>query len=107
MRISCASVSMAALSALGSIGDASSVAVLTKAIATGGPAGKAAAGSLTNLKGDDIGTAIVKALSSDNKDVRTALLTILAARSEKAATPAVIAIAGSDKESTIVLTGIR
>ena len=96
-----AAVRAAALEALGALGDASNVRVLTEALAGGGGGGNAAAGSLTRLRGDGVGKAIVKALGSDNKDVRALLLKILAARREKDATAAVLTAAGSDKESDV------
>jgi len=96
-----ADVRTAALEALGSLGDASNVGILTEALATGGDAGNAAAGSLTRIRGDGVGKAIVKALGSDNKSVRASLLKILAARREKDATAAVLTAAGSDKESEV------
>ena len=96
-----AAVSAAALEALGSLGDASSVGILTGALASGGDGANAAGGSLTRLRGDGVGPAIVKALGSDNKDVRASLLKILAARREKGATAAVLTAAGTDKESTV------
>ena len=96
-----AAVSVAAFEALGSLGDASSVGILTGALAGGGDGGNAAGGSLTRLRGDGVGPAIVKALGSDNAGVRASLLKILAARREKGATAAVLASAGSDKESAV------
>jgi HEAT repeat protein len=94
-------VSIAAMEALGSLGDASSVGILTAALAGGGDAGNAAGGSLTRLRGDGVGPAIVKTLGSDNASVRASLLKILAARREKEATKAILVVAGSDKESTV------
>ncbi|MDP6636146.1 MAG: HEAT repeat domain-containing protein [Phycisphaerae bacterium] len=94
-------VRAAALEALGSLGDASSVNILTEALAAGGSAANAAGGSLTRLRGDGVGGAIVKGLASDNKSVRASLLKILAARREKDATAAVLKAAGSDKESEV------
>ena len=96
-----ARVRIAALKALGALGDASNVGVLMEALAGGGAAGNAAAGSLTRLRGDGVGKAIVKGLASDNKDVRSSLLNILAARREKTAVSAVLKTAGSDKESDV------
>jgi len=96
-----AEVRTAALEALGALGDASNVGILTEALAGGGAAGNAAAGSLTRLRGDGVGKGIVKALGSDDKKVRASLLKILAARREKDATAAVLKAAGSDKESDV------
>ncbi|MDP6044447.1 MAG: HEAT repeat domain-containing protein, partial [Phycisphaerae bacterium] len=96
-----AAVRTAALDALGSLGDASSVTILARALPAGGSDAAAAGGSLTGLRGDGVGAAIIKALGSDNAAVRASLVKILAARREKEATPAVLKIAGSDKESTV------
>ena len=102
-----ANVRTAALEALGSLGDASNVGILTKALAGGGAAGNAAAGSLTRLRGTGVGNGIVKALGSDDKGVRASLLKILAARREKDATAAVLKAAGSDKESEVRRAAIK
>jgi len=94
-------VRVAALEALGSLGGAASVTILTDALASGGKAGIAAGGSLTRLRGEGAGAAIVKVLGSDKKEVRTSLVKILAARRENAAVPAILKAAGSDKESEV------
>ena len=94
-------VRVAALKALGTLGDVSSVGILVAAIEEGGAPAAAAEGSLTRLGGDGVGRAIAAALDSDNKTLRASLLKVLALRSEKGATAAVLAVAGGDKESTV------
>jgi len=94
-------VRVAALDALGPLGGFSSVAILTAALTEGGKPGIAAAGSLTRLRGDGAGDAIVKALGADRKEVRASLLKMRAARREKTAVPAILKVAGSDKESDV------
>jgi HEAT repeat protein len=94
-------VRIAALEALGSLGDAASVGTLTRALASKGDSSDTASDSLTRLRGNGVGEAIVKALASDNATVRASLLNILTARAEKGAMATVFTIAAGDKESTV------
>ena len=89
------SVRVAALRALGGVGDVSTIPVLVKAAA--GSAAGAATDALGRLKGADVDAALVKALDGADVPVKSALLQALAARRAASAVPEVVkALADAD-----------
>ena len=84
-------VRAAALGALGMLGSASDVALLSEKAATGSnPEREAARRSLIRLRGDDVNAALVAAMSEGKPDVRVELLGALAARNATETLPTVL-----------------
>ena len=80
---------VAALRALGGVGDVSTIPVLVKAAAVGSTAG-AATDALGRLKGADVDAALVKTLDGAEVPVKSAVIQALAARKSVAAMPEVV-----------------
>jgi HEAT repeat protein len=91
-----ASVRLAAIKGLGTIGDASTVSVLVRALAGDRPAdAEAAAASLRVLNADGADAAIVKCMQAANGRLRIELIRVLSDRRASAAVPALLAEAVS------------
>ena len=99
-------VRVAALKALGTLGDASSVPMLAKAASAGGEVGKAAANSLNTLKGEGVGEAMSKLLDSPDAAIRGGILNVLIVRADKEMAPVMIKAAG-DKDAKIRQAAVK
>ena len=99
-------VRVAVMKALGVLGDASSVPVLVKAAAAGGPVGDAATGSLNQLKGEGVGEAIAKLLDSTDPVVRAGAIGVLTARADRTMAPAMVK-AARDRDENIRKVAIK
>ena len=93
-------VRVAALQALGRLGDADSVPVLAKAVAAGGPVRDAAVAALNRIRGEGVGQAIAKLLGSKDADVRAGIVEVLATRADKSMVPAMLE-AARDKDAAV------
>ena len=88
-------VRLAAVQALGVLGDASHVALLARQAAAGGDVARAARASLVRLAGDGAGAAIVRAITSDLPPAaRAQMIEVATARRERAAMDAVLRATG-------------
>ena len=84
-----ASVRMAAIGALGALGDASTVASLTPVLATADPTERAAISSaLARMPGHGVEEALISALDGATPEVQFALIKALRARASQQAIPA-------------------
>ena len=93
-------VRVAALEALGVLGDASSIGLLAQAAATaGGTEQKVAQASLVRLPGDAINRAILRAAGSGDPQVRIELIRALAGRRAREAAADLLKIARDDEPS--------
>jgi HEAT repeat protein len=88
-----AAVRSEALQALGAIGGATEVAVLTRSLAAADPEKTAALRALVDIRGVDVGRQLVAAATSGDPAVRVTCIEILAERRERAAVPDLIGIA--------------
>jgi len=87
-------VRVAALEALGSLGDASSIGLLARAAATGGGTEqKVARASLVRLPGDGVNRAILRAVGAGEANVRVELIRALAGRRAREAAGDLLKIA--------------
>ncbi len=102
------SVRLAALTALGSLGDASSVKpLLTVATGNKGKESAAARNGLIRLKGDGVDAALLGAMKGAAAPVRIEITRILAARSSAAAVPMLLAAAREDPDATLRAESLR
>ncbi|HOX38058.1 MAG TPA: PmoA family protein [Candidatus Brocadiia bacterium] len=83
-------VRIAAIRALGSLGDATTVGPLAKIAAGGGDAGKAAIESLAVLSGEGVDAAMTEAMKQAEPGVRSVLISGLLARGYKPLVPALL-----------------
>lgn len=95
-------VRIAAAEALGRIGDASSVEVLSRLVAEGGSDAEkqAAAKSLRSLRGDGVDAALVDRMTAAPQSARPELIEALVARDAKGAVPALFKQASGRDEAT-------
>ncbi len=94
-------VRVAAVRALGVLGNASTVGLLLDAATSGGAVGEAAEGSLTVLRGADVTKALTASLrGNDNAAARARAAEVLAARRDVSALPALLE-AGRDRDATV------
>lgn len=91
-------VSVAAIMALGELGDAGHVPLLLKLAAAGGETAPAAAASLERLRGGAVNGALIKAVTDTNSAIRVQALNALAARDAREATAALLS-AGKDVDA--------
>ena len=86
-------VRLAAVRALGALGDASHVTLLARLAQTKGPVGEAALNGLGRLRGGGIDAAILKSMRGEDVSVRVMLVRILVVRRTSGAVPALLASA--------------
>jgi len=91
-------VRVAAIKALGVVGDAASVEMLAKAAAAGGTTGQAAIDSLNRLKGEGVSEAMAKLLDSPEAAFRAGVLRVLSTRADKTMLPAMLKAARDSDE---------
>ena len=91
-------VRVAAVTALGAVGDAASAGVLVRALGSAGAESAAASRSLRTLGGDGVDEAILAGMKTAKGPVRVELIDVLAARQVASAVPALLADAGADDE---------
>ena len=102
-----ADVRLAAIKALGKVGDVACVGMLASAVADGQQAQQqAAADSLRLLGGDGVDAAIVKAMAAASAQPRAVLIEVLADRKATAATPELLSLA-RDKEPGVQVAAIK
>ena len=89
-------VAVAAIAAMGSVGNAKDVDLLVAAAAAGGDKAAAARASLQQLKGKDVDPALVAALDKADPAGTVQIIGVLADRAADAAAPAVEKLAASD-----------
>ncbi len=85
-----ASVRLAGVRALGTLGDAAVVPLLIKAIASGGDQADAARGSLARVSADGVDEAVLKALAQADPGLRSTLIGVLDTRKAVIAVPALL-----------------
>jgi HEAT repeat protein len=94
------SVRVAAIRALGSLGDSSDLPLLVKTASAGQAEGDAARQSIAVLRGQDVDQAMLKLLDGSETKVRVELLRGLAARRAESALPSIVK-ATEDKEVAV------
>jgi HEAT repeat protein len=99
-------VRLAAVRALGDIGDAESVAPLARIAASDGDAAKAATNSLNRLRGEGVAEAMGDLIDSPDPALRAGILSVLATRADKAMAPAMLK-AARDKGPTVRQAAIK
>jgi len=102
-----ADVRLAAIKALGKVGDVACVDMLASAVADGQQAQQqAAADSLRLLSGDGVDAAIAKAMKAAAPQSRAMLIEVMADRKATAATPELLSLA-RDKDAGVQLAAIK
>ncbi len=102
-----ASVRLAAIEALGSVGDTSAVSLLTQIAATAkGKDQQVARASLKQLSGDEIDATLIRAIGSGDTNVRVEVIHALVGRKTKSALGDLLKAAG-DSDKTIRREAIR
>ena len=99
-------VRVAAIRALGVVGDASSVPPLARAAAAGGAVGGAAVASLNRLRGEGVGDAMGKLLDSPDRALRAGIVGVLATRADRTMAPVMLK-AARDEDSAVRQAAIR
>ncbi len=99
-------VRIAAIRALGVIGDAASVEPLARAAAAAGAVGQAATDSLNRLKGEGVADAMGKLLDSPDPALRGGILGVLATRADKSMAPVMLK-AARDKDEGVRKAAIK
>ena len=105
-----ARVRAAALEALGTVGDATSIPVLLDAATTGTEAELASARmSLVTLRGEGVDEALISRVNGADARGQVESITALTSRSVTEAVPALLKAAGSDKREvrTVAVAGLR
>jgi HEAT repeat protein len=98
-------VRVAALRALGPLGEAADVPLLTRQLTAAGPEKTAAREALVRLSGPEVRAAIVAEVKRATPEVRAELLGVLGARKEREALPVVLQYAG-DKDAAVRLAAV-
>ncbi|MFW6162040.1 MAG: HEAT repeat domain-containing protein [Planctomycetota bacterium] len=99
-------VRVAAVRALGTIGDANCVAPLARLAAKGGRTGDAATDSLNRLKGKGVAAAMSQLLDSPEAALRAGILGVLATRADRSMAPVMLK-AARDKEADVRKAAIK
>ncbi len=93
-------IRVAAIRALGVIGDAASVEPLARLVSKGGAVGNAASSSLNRLKGEGVAEAMGKLLDASEPALRAGILSVLATRADKSMAPLMLK-AARDKDEAV------
>ena len=93
-------IRVAAIRALGVIGDAASVEPLARLVSKGGAVGDAATSSLNRLKGEGVAEAMGKLLDARDPALRAGILSVLATRADKSMAPLMLK-AARDKDDAV------
>jgi len=102
-----ANVRLAAIRALGKVGDVTCVDLLCKGLADGkGSEAQAAAGSLRLLRGDGVNPAILRAMKTAAPAPRAVLIAVLADRKAEGITPVLMAGA-RDRDASVQVAAIK
>ena len=99
-------VRIAALHALGTLGDVSSIPILAAASTKAGGAGKAAFGSLSKITGEGVESAIIELAKSGDTAVRLKMLAVLGERRCQAALPILYTLIG-DRDAAIAKGALK
>ena len=103
-----ATVRVAALQALGALGDASCVRLLASAATANDEAGKAAMESLVRLKGSEASAAMREIMESkEDAAIRRQVIEAAKARNDVSAAPALLRVAGGDADSAARLDAME
>lgn len=99
-------VKLAAIQAVGALGNATHVAALATLASEPGPAQKAAESALARLSGSGVDEVVLKAAATGTPPMRAAMMNIVVARGMSSALPAIMA-AARDPEPTVAIAAVR
>ncbi|MGE5610263.1 MAG: HEAT repeat domain-containing protein [Bacillota bacterium] len=100
-------VSVAAIKALATLGNASDVKLLAETAAGTGPASEAARSALARLHGQEVDPAILAAIKSSSENVQVQLVRALASRGATSAVPAFLDLAANGPSESVRLAALE